>query len=445
MTSPLPRDLGDGLVLRRSTAADADKLAEFNSLIHSDNPEKPEEKIGVWTRDLLTKPHPTFGVDDFTVVEETATGRIVSSLNHISQTWSYDGIPFKVGRPELVGTLPEFRHKRLIQTQFDEVHRWSAERGEMVQGITGIPYYYKRFGYEMGLELAGGRTGFAVMMPALKEGESEPFTFRAATHADIPFLMQTESHASQRYAVFTPRTEALWRYQLGGQSEKSMVYSIYRIIESAAGEPIGFLSHPWFNWDWGLTLFDYELKSGISWMDVTPAVARYMLATSAEYAARDNEDPHKKNALAFSFGSAHPIYEVWREKLPRVRPPYAWYVRVPDLPAFLRHIAPALEKRLANSYMPNHSGKLRLNMYHDGIELEFERGKLARVEAYKPQPADMGDAHFPDRTFLQLLFGYRSIDELDHAYADCYASGDEKRYLLNALFPKKPSNVVGVV
>ena len=75
-------------------------------MIHGEH--GPDERIGQWTRDLLEKPHPTFGTGDFTIVEEQASGKIVSSLNLISQTWSYAGIPFKVGRPELVGTLPEF-------------------------------------------------------------------------------------------------------------------------------------------------------------------------------------------------------------------------------------------------------------------------------------------------------------------------------------------------
>ena len=48
-------DLGDGLVLRRSTPADADALADFNAVVHSDDgAEKPDEKLGAWTRDLLT-------------------------------------------------------------------------------------------------------------------------------------------------------------------------------------------------------------------------------------------------------------------------------------------------------------------------------------------------------------------------------------------------------
>jgi len=115
MTDKFLRDLGNGLILRRSTSADAKPLADFRAQIHSDEgSDKPDERIAAWTRDLLTKPHPTFHADDFTVVAETATGRIVSTLNMIPQTWAYEGILFGVGRPELVGTLPEYRNRGLV-------------------------------------------------------------------------------------------------------------------------------------------------------------------------------------------------------------------------------------------------------------------------------------------------------------------------------------------
>jgi len=441
----LSRALGDGLILRRSTAADAEKLAEFNSRIHSDDGwDKPDDRPAWWARDLLTKPHPTFGEGDFTIVEEQATGRIVSSLNHISQTWSYDGIPFKVGRPELVGTIPEYRHKRLVQAQFDEIHRWSAERGELAQGITGIPYYYKRFDYEMGLELGGGRVGFAPLIPTLKEGESEPFTFRPATEADIPFLSMVYVHAGSRQLVRSARDAAVWRYELNGKSERNINRNVFRIIENASGEPVGYVSHPWFNWDWGIPLFEYELKPGVSWLAVTPSVARYILATSREYALRDSQPLENKTAVPFWHGSSHPVYEVWREKLPRIRPTYAWYVRVPNLPGFLCHIAPALEKRLAESLIPGFSGSLRLNLYKTEVKLTFENGKLTESTSYKPQPNEMGEIGLPDLTVLQLVFGYRSLDELKAAYADCYWDTDEARLLVTTLFPKKPSSVMGV-
>jgi hypothetical protein len=121
---PFPIDLGNGLILRRSQPQDADALANFNAAIQSDEgPDKPDLRVGAWAHDLLARPHPTFHPDDFTIVEEATTGRIVSSMNLISQTWTYAGIPFKVGRPELVSTLPEYRNRGLVRLQFDVIHR----------------------------------------------------------------------------------------------------------------------------------------------------------------------------------------------------------------------------------------------------------------------------------------------------------------------------------
>ena len=46
-------------------------------------------------------------------------------------------------------------------------------------------------------------------------------------------------------------------------------------------------------------------------------------------------------------GAEHPVYEALGNRLPTIRDPYAWYLRVPDLSGFLNHIRPVLEKRLA--------------------------------------------------------------------------------------------------
>ena len=153
-------DLRDGLILRRATAADAEALAEFNAQVHR-NPQTsdPDIYVGWWVRDLMQRPHPSFVPEDFVIVEERETGRIVSSLNLISQTWSYEGIPFGVGRPELVGTAPEYRRRGLVRLQFEVIHAWSAARGEVVQAITGIPYFYRQFGYDMAMTLGGARLG----------------------------------------------------------------------------------------------------------------------------------------------------------------------------------------------------------------------------------------------------------------------------------------------
>jgi hypothetical protein len=442
---PVLRDLDEGLVLCRSQRADADALAEFNSRIHSeDGFDQPDARLGAWTHDLLARPHPTFHEDDCTLVVESASGRIVSSMNLISQTWSYAGIPIPVGRPELVGTLSEFRNRGLVRIQFDEVHRWSAARRELMLGITGIPFYYKLFGYEMGMELGGGRIGYETQLPKLKEGEAEAFVFRPARDKDIPFLMEVHARASQRHLVSCLYDEAQWRYLLNGQSETNVTRLEYRIIERAGShESLGYLSHPWYSWEAGLGAFQYELKAGVSWLDVTPAVARYLWNTGGEYALRDAK-PEQRTIYAFWFGSEHPGYDLFRDRLPRRRDPYAWFVRIPDLPDFLRHIRPVLEARLAASVLVGYSGEIKVSFYRSGIRLAFEHGRLSVIEPWMPTPEERGEAAFPDLSFLQMVFGYRSFEELEQSYADCWYTGDDPRVLLNTLFPRQASQVLAV-
>lgn len=437
------RDLGGGLILRRAAPADADALATFNAAIHSDDgPEKPDERIAVWTRDLLTRPHPTFHAEDFTIVEESATGRIVSSLNLISQTWAYEGIEFGVGRPELVGTLPEFRGRGLVRLQFEEIHKWSAERGEMAQAITGIPYFYRQFDYEMALDLGGGRIGFEAQLPKLEEGQSEPYRLRPARESDIPFLAEIYAQACRRGAVSCVRDEEIWRYEIGGQSEKNVNRLEQRVIESAEGEPVGYLIHPWYNWSSGLVAMAYELKPQVSWLAVTPGVARYLWETGGAYAKRDEGT---RTTYGFWLGMMHPVYDVFRERLPRLRDAYAWYLRVPDVLAFLRRITPALERRLAESIAAGHSGQIRLSFYRGGVRFLLERGRITGVEPWQRSDKEWGDAAFPDLTFLQLLFGYRSIEQLEQSFADCWHENDEARLLLSILFPRRPSDVLAIV
>ena len=153
-SSAVIRDLGDGLVLCQATIADVDRVVLFNTHVHSDQGwDVPDTKLGFWVQDLMSGSHPTVTVGDFLVVEDTATGEIVSSTNLIPQTWSYAGIEFGVGRPELVGTHPDYRRRGLVRAQFEVLHQWSAERGHSVQAITGIPWYYRQFGYDMALDL----------------------------------------------------------------------------------------------------------------------------------------------------------------------------------------------------------------------------------------------------------------------------------------------------
>jgi hypothetical protein len=440
--SSLKIDLGDGLVLRRSSRQDAEALAEFNARIQTDEgPDHPDERVWAWTYDLLANPHPTFNDTDFTVVEDQNSGKIVSAMNLIPQTWTYAGIEFKMGRPELVGTLPEYRNRGLVRKQFEVIHRWSKENGDQVQGITGIPYYYRQFGYEMAMNLGGGRGGFPTYIPRLKEGEEEPFNIRNADITDIPFLTKLYEAGCKRSLVACRWDEAAWRYELIGKSEKNVNRLVVKVIEKRDGPACGYFAHAFFSWGDMMAAQKYEILPEYSWPEVTPSVIRNL---EKAYLDLQPDDGEKKllGVFVFWLGEDHPVYHIMPERLPRVRRSYAWYLRVADVAGFLTLIKPVLEQRLADSAMAGFTGEIKLTFYKDGIRLVIERGKLATIEAWNPTPVgNSGEAGFPPNTFLQLLFGYRTMDMLKNNFADCWTTRDEVHTVLDALFPRQPSDV----
>ena len=293
--------------------------------IHSDDgPEHPDQHIASWTRDLLTKPHPTFHPEDFTIVAEAAAGRIVSALNLIPQTWTYEGIPFGVGRPELVGTLPEYRNRGLVRLQFEEIHRWSAARGDFAQAITGIPFYYRLFGYEMALDLSGRRFGYEANVPFLEAGKEEPCHIRPAHPDDLPFVAEVYAGAQKRYEIACLRGVDILEYELNLQEKQSNAHFELRIIEDRQGKRLGYFQHPAYLGMTGLTAVGFELKQGNSWLDPSECIVRYLWDQGQIYAKQEGQ---QCRSFGFMLGERHPVYEALGPRLPSFREPYAWYLR----------------------------------------------------------------------------------------------------------------------
>jgi len=444
MGGEVMRELGDGLVLRAATEADTEAVVDFNTRVHSQGGwDTPDSKLGYWVGDLMSGRHPTTVAGDFLIVEDTATGAVVSSTVLIPQTWSYAGIEFGVGRPELVGTQPDYRRRGLIREQFEVLHRWSAERGHLVQAITGIPWYYRQFGYDMALDLYGARSGSIGSIPKLKDGEPEPYRVHPARETDLAYIATVAEYGDARDLVACKRGAAQWRYELDGHTQGSLMARHLRIIETAAGARVGFLAHSQSRWGSRLFLTRYELEAGASWWEVTPSVLRHMAEVGAStdpYIATEDGGP-TFSAIGLGLGGGHPVYDIVADWMPKLDTPYAWYVRVPDVPAFLSLIAPVLEQRLAVSLFAGYTGELRMDFYRGGVKVVFASGRISAVEPWQAQVGgEQGNVHFPDLAFLQVLFGYRSLDELQHAYPDC-GGNLEGRLLTKALFPKVSSAV----
>jgi hypothetical protein len=433
------KTLDDNLVLRHARIEDANALADFfGEAFKWHKAGEPGRGNMAWTLDLMSGRHPTTKANDFTIVENTADGSIVSACGYISQRWTYDGIEFGMGRPEIVATHEDYRGRGLVRLQFDVLHSWAESRNEPVQVIGGIQYFYRQFGYDRAIEQFNGRSGSLSFVPTLKAGEKEPYLVREASDQDLPFLKEMYSEFCSRSMLACLWDDEYWHYDIHQRNEMHRMNRC--IVETPDGSPVGMIGYGTGLSGGLVRLETYELRKGVSWLAVTPSVLRYLRRIGDEWAAKDQA---QCSGVIVGAQKDHPIFTSYPDRFPQKHAPWVWYVRVPKLTGFLTLITSALEKRLADSAAANYSGSLTISFYRDGLKLVFDRGRITKVEKWMPTVPDSGQAAFPDLTFLQLLFGYRSLAEIRHAWPDCVADA-EATVLLDALFPRRLSYVASV-
>ncbi len=434
------RDLGGGLALRWTGPADAERVAEFTAYAFRNAPEDPPlAGLGAQVRDWMSGRHPLVGPEDFVIVEDTATGAIVASSCLMRQEWEYDGIPFDVGRPEFVVTDEGYRNRGLIRAIFTAIHERGAARDQLVQGITGIPYFYRQFGYEYALDLEGGRGAYFATIPDAPAAEPEPYALREATPDDLPFIMALYDRRRAGLLVSTRVPGDFWRATFSAPRDAYNMHWCLYVIVDAAGAPRGYIRVSSKRWGENLWVWDWATEDGVA-LRATGAPILRALRELAKRTPHATGDDKPVTGIWLALHREHPLYAALGEAVaPRTIAPYAWYVRVPDLPGFLRHIAPALERRLATSAMAGHTGDLRIDFYRGGLRLTFADGRLTGAEPWRrPVWGERQGAGFPPLVFLQLLFGHRSLAELRAAFPDVLAN-DEATPLLDALFPKRVS------
>jgi hypothetical protein len=210
------------------------------------------------------------------------------------------------------------------------------------------------------------------------------------------------------------------------------------MIETSEGRAAGAIrTSRELSWRGMFPVRMFSVIEGQSLRAVLPAVLRW-LKTEAEVVSAALQKPLP--ALHFELGEQHPVFEVAPEAFHKITPSYAWYIRVADIPKFLNQIAPALEQRLAQSALNGYSGEIKVTECVRGFKLNIAQGKI-NAELWTPE--DDAHAMFAPYTFLQLLFGRRTLSDLCYMYPDCWAQ-DEAAIVFETLFPRRHSNVIPI-
>lgn len=248
--------------MRWSTAEDSERITNLYGMVHRNATEDPPNITAMRViRRLMHGDHPFMGPHDFAVIEDTGRegNPVVACTCLWKHTWMYEGIPFSVGRPEMVASDAAYRHRGLVRTLFEMVHERSEAQGDLVQAITGISYFYRQFGYEYALELEDRRTIPLALIPKAREGAPEPFILREATAADIPAIVALYNRRRASSIVSESITRKQWLYEIEGwKAHPHLGHSLqFQMIVHAADRTVGFValdsnrrSRDWVSGSW---------------------------------------------------------------------------------------------------------------------------------------------------------------------------------------------------
>lgn len=435
------QELGDGLIIRWSTAADTENIAQLISMVFRDKEEDPpNQQLYTITKTLMSGHTPVMGSGDYAIVEDRhkEDNPIVAGICLQRLTWEYDGIAIPVGRPEIVATDPAYRNRGLVRKLFDVIHARSAAEGRLVEGITGIPYFYRQFGYEYALDLDHFHKVYLASIAKAKEEETEAYTLREAVIEDLPSIKALYDQQRANYFISTLADDTYIRWLIDGWKYNPELdrVDVLTVILDTENTVRGYLSLPTKRRSNSLLIWHLVTSNQINLQMMMPSVLRALQAYG-ELLPLAKPDTQPLDTIMIHLPQKHPAYEALGNLVSYSDHPYGWYIRIADLPQFIRHIAPALERRLIGSAVAGYTGELKLDFYRSGLRLVFDKGHLTTAENWRSTVLNnSADGGFPPLVFFKALFGYRSLADLRHAYSDAWVNND---VLFNTLFPVKAS------
>jgi predicted acetyltransferase len=378
------------------------------------------EHEGVMCTRLLRR-HPATHFDDFVLVEDPASGEVVSTTCLIPWQLNVSGVTLSAAMLEMVVTHPAYRKRGLVRAQIERFHRAVAAREFDLSIIQGIPYYYRQFGYAYALD---HRPYDALPVSHIPTESASPYQLRPATAEDAPTLTALHHASLSAHDVYTLREPAFWRFLIDAAQ-----FPVRLVEDTREGRAAGYvIARP--QPEQGR--IDVSENGGLN----HEAALAVLSQLKAELGGAGE--------LMLAGTPAHALVRAARSLGSTPEPRYQWLLRIRDVAALLAKIGPLFERRLAASDCAGLTADVCVNLYHAAYQLRFNAGRLAGVGALgfvdASLGADGGDLCIPPDAFTRLVFGYRTLDELADAWPDIVVR-PRSRHVLDVLFPRMTSCV----
>lgn len=340
-------------------------------------------------------------------------GRVVSTATLLREAVRVGDTVLPAAQVELVATEPGHEGRGLVRALMDAAHARSRDRGDVVQVMIGIPFFYRQFGYVYSMPIPHTRELIAT--PQVADG----VTVREAGVADIAAMDELQRREQSTVDVAMPHSPACWRWLVArdGSSQQvaerdGRVIATGRVTPPEEGTYVGELAGD-------------------------PAGVLALLAAARDAAGADGEVGVMDRPGTQVHAMLDPLLR------PETDPDASrswYYVRIERPAALLEALRPELGRRwlaagggerdvLVSSYRSH----LRFRLADDGMGPVTEGAALQA-------PVSAGGSGVPLDVLAPLIFGPHGALELERRHADVLLG--RQRDTMAALFPPQQSDLL---
>ncbi|MHA2168869.1 MAG: GNAT family N-acetyltransferase [Candidatus Kariarchaeaceae archaeon] len=406
-------NVSTNLLLRiANSPEEIDKIAQFNLLIHQ------EEGIDLFVKRLFSD-HPNTKNIYWLYIENIATMEIIASLALLPLKWKIGDQEFKVAEMGYVGTLDAYRGQGLFGIMNTYYEKIAVETGCLLSTLRGIPYYYRKYGYEFALPLLGG---YRLSIRKIPSETEETMKIRKITDNDLKDVKTWYENSMKNFCVSMAYDENEFIFRMMNSS-CDQFHSMSYVVEQDR-KPVGFFSLG--------SLHDPNSADLILVSELTENQMIKVLNFLKSYNIGSIDEITINVSHSSNFGKF--ISDIGGIQVK----PWAWQVKIMDLKAFLVAIKTELEKRVENSIFKESSRELTLSDYKQIITIHFIEGKIQEITSKIAYPDRSVEVRIPKPVLTKLLLSDRTVDEINYIITDTIVKKDSKLFV-DTLFPKLPS------
>ena len=398
--------------------ADNSKKEEFRQILEL-NVKVHGESVREYVKQIFLN-HPRKEDLLFLYIKDSNSNEIVSNISLFPLEWRVGSINIPVCEMGFVGTLEKYRGKELIVELNELYEHIMAEKGYIVSVIRGIPYYYRKLGYEFAIPLDHRM----VLSPSkIPSDDLEFLNIRKAHLNDIDLIANKYNQFYEDFFISNLFDKDCYISKFINDKYNEFKASTY-LIE------MGGKSIAYFTFGKSYDNLAYDLKTshinreyGIKILQFTKEITSIENPDQIDLAVREDTD----------------LAELIGELGGTTYYTYVWQVKIPNLKLYLEKIKQILENRIYNSNFQGLTQDLRISNYKKTIIISFNNGHISTIKMAKGYPKEGScDLQIPGSILFKLILGDRSFEEINHIIKDAMIKR-ESREIINVLFPKENS------